>query len=232
MTSSGSSCLVAGVMTGCTARVFLVTENAVFWCDQAYSEAVSQNVINGLRQFEGEMVPLLRDTFGSEASPGIDNDPRFHVLFTARIGDGYNGYFSAEDSADPRLRPNSNGMELVFLHTKLINQGFTAVIDTLSHEFQHMIHYAYDPNEIQQEKLCFCMICGKKNPEGKHNWRTVTEGDYTNIRICTNCGERDESKKITLKEKAEKEAEAQSRYKEAMINADSLHEMRAHGIKC
>ena len=92
--------------------------------------------------------------------------------------------------------------------------------------------WAYDPNEIQQEKLCFCMICGKKNPEGKHNWRTVTEGDYTNLRICTNCGERDESKKITLKEKAEKEAETQSRYKEAMINADSLHEMRAHGIKC
>ena len=139
--------IASGVMTGCTARVFLVTENAVFWCDQAYSEAVSENVINGLRQFEGEMVPLLRDTFGSEASPGIDNGPRFHVLFTARIGDGYNGYFSAEDSADPRLRPSSNGMELVFLHTRLLERGTYSVNDTLAHEFQHMIHHTYDPNE-------------------------------------------------------------------------------------
>ena len=78
--------IASGVMTGCTARVFLVTENAVFWCDQAYSEAVSENVINGLRQFEGEIVPLLRDTFGSEASPGIDNDPRNRNWWWNEIG--------------------------------------------------------------------------------------------------------------------------------------------------
>lgn len=138
----------SGTMTGCPARIFLVTDNIVFWIDEAYPGEVPENIIRELENFESGRLPILHGIFGHEASPGVDNDPRVHVLFTALIGDGYNGYFSAEDSADPRLRPNSNSMELVFLHTKLFNQGSAAVIDTLSHEFQHMIHYAYDPNEM------------------------------------------------------------------------------------
>ena len=138
----------SGTMSGCTGHIFLVTDNIVFWADEAYREEIPETVMESLKKFDAEQLPILRSTFGHEASPGVDNDPRFHVLFTDRIGDGYNGYFSAEDSADPRLRPNSNGMELVFLHTKLIGQGPLAVIDTLSHEFQHMIHHAHDPNEM------------------------------------------------------------------------------------
>ena len=138
----------SGTMTGCTARVFLITENIVFWVDKAFQEEIPEAVIGQLQSFDADRLPILHRTFGWEASPGIDNDPRFHVLFTDRIGDGYNGYFSAEDSADPRLRPNSNGMELVFLHTKLLSQGPLIVIDTLSHEVQHMIHHAHDPNEM------------------------------------------------------------------------------------
>lgn len=137
-----------GTMTACTARIFLVTENIVFWVDTAFPNVIPDAIIESLRGFDTDQLPVLRDTFGHEASPGVDNDPRFHVVFTALIGDGYNGYFSAENSADPRLRPNSNGMELVFLHTKLFAQGSLAVIDTLSHEFQHMIHHAHDPNEM------------------------------------------------------------------------------------
>lgn len=138
----------SGTMTGCSARIFLITENIVFWIDEAYPEEVPEDIIIGLQRFDSEQLPVLHSTFGREAFPGVDNDPRFHVLFTALIGDGYNGYFSAEDSADPRLRPNSNGMELVFLHTKLLGQGITPVADTLSHEVQHMIHHAHDPNEM------------------------------------------------------------------------------------
>ncbi|MBQ6509780.1 MAG: immune inhibitor A [Flexilinea sp.] len=137
-----------GTMTGCTARIFLITDSIVFWIDTAFQGEIPDSVEEELRTFDTDLLPILRETFGEEACPGVDNDPRFHVLFTDRIGDGYNGYYSAEDSADPRLRPNSNGMELVFLHTKLIGQGPLAVIDTLAHEFQHMVHHAHDPNEM------------------------------------------------------------------------------------
>ncbi len=137
----------SGVVNRCTARIFLVTENIVFWSDTDNRSVIPDTVVQRLREFETDTLPILRSVFGEERSPGIDNDPKIHVLFSEKIGDTYNGYFSAEDSADPRLRPSSNGMDLLLLNTKLIQQGPDAVIDTLSHEFQHLIHFSFDPNE-------------------------------------------------------------------------------------
>ncbi len=136
-----------GSVSRCRARVFMVTDNMVFWLDSEDDAGIPESVFRGLRDFDAETLPMLRGVFGREDSPGIDNDPRIHVLFSRKIGDSYNGYFSAEDSADPRLRPASNGMDLLFLNTKLIDQGSDAVLDTLSHEFQHLIHFSYDTNE-------------------------------------------------------------------------------------
>ncbi len=136
-----------GQIVNCSARLMLVTENIVFWCDERASDAFPGTLYDALFDFDAEILPMLRKTFGHEVSPGADNDQRFHVVFTDLIGQGYNGYFSSSDSADPRLSPSSNGMELVFLHTALFGQGADAVADTLSHEIQHMIHFAGDPNE-------------------------------------------------------------------------------------
>ncbi|MBQ6519754.1 MAG: immune inhibitor A [Anaerolineaceae bacterium] len=140
--------VTSGVMNRCTARIFLISENIVFWCDIREDLTVSAEIMDQLIYFDTHTLPMLRRTFGEEANPGTDNDPRFHVVFTDRIGDAYNGYFSAQDSADPRIRPASNGMELVFLNTRLLRQGPEAVIDTLSHEYQHMIHHYHDTNEL------------------------------------------------------------------------------------
>ena len=139
--------VAAAVMNDCPARAFLVTDNIVIWYDTEEIQQIPEAVSEALKNFDRQTVPMLRDIFGTEANPGVDNDPRFHVLFTGKIGNAYNGYFSAEDCADPLIRPASNGMELVFLNTRLITQGPAAVIDTLSHEYQHMIHYNYDKNE-------------------------------------------------------------------------------------
>ena len=136
-----------GAYEQCTARVILITDNIVFWIDQDNITDIPDSVSLRLREFGSETLPMLRGVFGEETSPGIDNDPRIHVVFSEKIGDSYNGYFSAEDSADPRLRPNSNGMDLLLLNTKLIQQGADAVADTLTHEYQHLIHFSYDPNE-------------------------------------------------------------------------------------
>lgn len=74
---------------------------------------------------------------------------------------------------------------------------------------------------------CICDVCGETNPNGRHQWKIVTEGDFTDIKVCSICGKRDESEKCTIEEsKIRREIEA------AMEAADSLHEMRAKGIKC
>ncbi len=139
--------ITSGELHSCTARVFLVTENIVFWLDQSEPQPVPEQIITRLRTFDRETLPMLHTIFGEEIKPGIDNDNRFHVLFTGLIGEQYNGYFSAEDTADPRIHPASNGMDLLILNTTLLTRGGDAVIDTLAHEFQHMIHFHYDRNE-------------------------------------------------------------------------------------
>ena len=140
--------VTTGVMNVCTARVFQITDNIVFWLDTREQIFISEEITDRLFRFDAQTLPMLRKTFGVEADPGIDNDPRFHVVFTPLISEAYNGYFSAEDSADPRIRKTSNGMELLFLNTTLLNRGADAVVNTLSHEFQHMVHHRYDPNEL------------------------------------------------------------------------------------
>ncbi len=76
---------------------------------------------------------------------------------------------------------------------------------------------------------CTCERCGMVNPAGGyHEWQRIREGGFANIKVCKYCGARDESEKITIEE-AERRARE---YEAAMERADSLHDMRAKGIKC
>lgn len=136
-----------GIIKDCTAKVFLITDSIVFWLDSDETIQIPAYMTDALKNFDSSQLMMLRDTFGTENNPGIDNDSRFHVLFTDKIGVNYNGYFSSADTVDSEIRISSNGMELLFLNTRLLTQGGAAVIDTLAHEYQHMIHFNYDPNE-------------------------------------------------------------------------------------
>ncbi len=79
---------------------------------------------------------------------------------------------------------------------------------------------------------CKCSVCGELNPNGKHKWQKTVEGDFADIKICTVCGARDESEKITLEEASIRKAIADAERDEAMRREDSMSEMRSVGIKC
>lgn len=74
---------------------------------------------------------------------------------------------------------------------------------------------------------CICENCRAVNPAGHHTWTRITEGDWAEIAVCSSCGARDESQKIPLK----KALERQRQYEEAMIEADSIHDTAAKGIR-
>ena len=74
---------------------------------------------------------------------------------------------------------------------------------------------------------CKCTVCGALNPKGQHDWEIVTEGDYTDIRVCRVCGKRNESEKCLIVE-SKKRREMQ----EMLEQMNSLHDMRAKGIQC
>jgi hypothetical protein len=92
--------------------------------------------------FEDEIYPTDRALFGSEWTPGVDNDPRITILFTPLRGAG--GSFSAADEYTKAVNPYSNEREMFYIST---NGGWAGLESTLAHEFQHMIHWHEHPNQ-------------------------------------------------------------------------------------
>jgi immune inhibitor A len=95
--------------------------------------------------FEERLYPTVRRYFGSESTPGIDNDVRLTVL-NAHLS-GASGYFSSSDQYPPTVVPTSNGREMVYLSVDGMQLGTSSYDATLAHELQHMVHWFADPNE-------------------------------------------------------------------------------------
>lgn len=86
--------------------------------------------------FEEKVYPTTRRYFGSEAQPGVDNDPHLVILNTPlKIAAGY---YSSDDGLTKAVNPNSNEREMFYISVgTMSNEGYLSV---LAHEFQHMIH--------------------------------------------------------------------------------------------
>jgi len=95
--------------------------------------------------FEERLYPTIRRYFGSEWSPGIDNDRRLTVL-NARFS-GAAGYFSTSDEYPTAVMPYSNQREMFYINPEYEQPGSTSYNSTLAHEFQHMVHWFADTNE-------------------------------------------------------------------------------------
>lgn len=98
-------------------------------------------------RFATEVYQPVRDVFGSEWSPGIDGDPRLHILHSANLGVDIAGYFYGESEYSQEAVPASNEREMFFVDVGMINYGVDYYLSILAHEFQHMIHWAVDANE-------------------------------------------------------------------------------------
>lgn len=123
-----------------TATVREVSEHAYWYAqnDSSVDEAALKRVVNA---FEKNIYPKNRTLFGSEWTPGVDNDPRITVLFASISGAG--GYFSSADEYTRNINPFSNEREIIYIST---DGGWGGVESTLAHEFQHMIHWHEHPN--------------------------------------------------------------------------------------
>jgi len=95
--------------------------------------------------FDVQLYPTIRRYFGSEWSPGIDNDARLTIL-NARFT-GATGYFSSYDEYLSAVTPYSNQREMFYINPDQAEPGTAAYEATLAHEFQHMVHWHTDPNE-------------------------------------------------------------------------------------
>jgi immune inhibitor A len=97
--------------------------------------------------FANKIVPTDREFFGKEWNPGVDDDPRMHVLYVSNIGSSVAGYFSSADEVPPAAFEFSNAREMFVLSSDNVTLAEEYIYGVMAHEFQHMIHYATDRNE-------------------------------------------------------------------------------------
>ncbi|RME44611.1 MAG: hypothetical protein D6796_11565, partial [Caldilineae bacterium] len=127
-----------------SARLALRTDHAYWWVQEGYA-VPDADLRAAARRFEERTYPTNRHVFGAEWSPGIDGDPRLHIL----MGNipGVSGYFSAANEYATQAVPHSNRHEMFFINLHALRPGQRQFDSVLAHEFQHMIHWHHDPNE-------------------------------------------------------------------------------------
>ncbi len=116
-----------------------------YWWVQDGHYVSDEAIAASAQEFEQHIYPKNRDFFGSEWSPGVDNDPRIHIF----LGDvpGVSGYFYSANEYSRLINPCSNEKEMFYINIGAVSPGSEDLHVTLAHEFQHMIHWYHDANE-------------------------------------------------------------------------------------
>jgi hypothetical protein len=135
-----------------------VGENAYFWFDTGSKSfdppaADLKQEIQLFDRFYEQTIAI----FGMENNPGVDGDPRMHVVHVSpdllcdigltdfgacRIV----GYLSASDLVPTEVNPNSNAREMFVMNTDYFGGDFYR--NALTHELRHLIEDNYDSNDI------------------------------------------------------------------------------------
>jgi hypothetical protein len=157
------------------ARLRHISENAYWWVS-VNAEADDTEIIAAAQNFEDEIVKINRIIFGDEWKPGIDNDPRMHIMmvFESSWGTSY-GYFSNINEFPTILEPNSNQKEVFFINLGAVRIDSPAFAGELGHEYHHLIHWNKDSNEdlwwneAMSELAIFLAGAQPKKVRGRNN---------------------------------------------------------------
>lgn len=128
-----------------TAVLAYQTAHLYFWVEEGV-EYDPDDVAQLAEVFEEQIYPTDRRYFGSEWTPGVDNDPHLVIIYAHKLG-GAAGYFSGSDSLTPEVSAYSNAAEMFYLSADYTDLSSSYTYGVLAHEFQHMIHWNQDRNE-------------------------------------------------------------------------------------
>jgi len=111
-----------------------------FWNTKTDAEKKEINsILNSLSsEFETNIHPKLTNTFGTEATLGIDREKRITVLFYPMV-DNARGYVRNVDIYEKTIMPESNQREMIYLNTDDLDSPLLKSF--LAHEFMHLIEF-------------------------------------------------------------------------------------------
>lgn len=122
------------------------TEHLYMWVEEG-ANVDEDELRKAADLFEEHTYPTNREFFGTEWTPGVDNDPHLSVLHAHGLGSTVAGYFASADSYVSAVREDSNEMEMFYINLSGGGIGDDFYNGVLAHEFQHMIHWYNDGNE-------------------------------------------------------------------------------------
>ena len=129
-----------------TARLRVQTEHAAMWVEEGLWHDVQQ-LIEAAQRFETQIYATTRAVFGSEWTPGVDNDPHIHILHTSGLGEGVLGYTSSADEFPRDSHPFSNEAEMITLDLGQVEPGSPIYNALLARQFQRLVQWNQDRNE-------------------------------------------------------------------------------------
>jgi len=129
-----------------TATLRYRADHTYFWVEDGvkYNDGDMKDLVD---TFDQKIYQTNREFFGSERTPGIDNDPRIHILYVRGVGSNVLGLFPTADFFSPLIQEYSNAHEMFVFNADLARLSDPDTYGTLAHEFQHMIHWNLDRNE-------------------------------------------------------------------------------------
>jgi immune inhibitor A len=132
------------------ATLIAKADTAYMWLDNNWLNRVDHAALTKSTQiFNDKIVPRNHALFGLEESPGIDCDPRIHILNTSNTNAG--GYFSSVDQVTRQVRNDSNEKDMVYIDIEgsggpqAVGSGYYSGV--IAHELQHLITNKQDGNE-------------------------------------------------------------------------------------
>lgn len=128
------------------ATLQFVGEHAYYWIEEGVP--FKPRELKKLAElFDQKIYPANRAFFGSEWIPGVDGDPRIHILYARNLGASIAGYYSSADEVPTQANEYSNQREIFLFNADNVGLTGDFTYGVLAHEFQHMIHWYQDRNE-------------------------------------------------------------------------------------
>ena len=124
----------------------LASQKAYFYVDQQWYKdlnaedklSVDKNLKVLGNEFDQKIYPTLTKTYGTEWTPGIDNDAHVTILFQQMKGRAA-GYFRSKDEFKTIQAPQSNQREMIYINAVYL--PYDIAKSYIAHEFTHLITF-------------------------------------------------------------------------------------------
>jgi immune inhibitor A len=129
-------------------RATLQYQNSVvgMWVERGVSVSKS-DLAKAADTFASQIYPKVREMFGEEWSPGVDNNPRLYILNMSWLGPYIAGMYVPSDEYPDAIYGYSNQHEMFYMSLAAADVDSESYMSTLAHEFQHMVQWHTDLNE-------------------------------------------------------------------------------------